>query len=509
MSLAAQTVPATPDPSELNGDNASVRSRSSDTNAIAARYTYPIFLLFALADVLLFKAPVAIQATSAILEYAFLIVCFVFNRKLGCVFLVSFTLLSAGAWSFAAADTLPPTFWGLHLSGISVNILMTFVACGLWAFPRPEMYVARPHTRWFTLFIFYSLLIGMFSVILSANYVDNFFRDALVYLPYLAYVPLLTLIDDELLRSIIVQCISVTVISMLVSRVTGNLFSYGGPFRFVIMNGFAYVAVFAILFMRRFYSLPHYIFLLLSVVFLLATNSIFLGVKGIIALGGVLLWAGVRSKRAFAITLAMIFALVLFQQPILAAATGALGSLPPLAAYKAAQVLKLFHFQEVSLPTVALSSSDNVLAEASTMLSYMMRHPFVLFFGKGFGGGIPDISGQLSPFTGRGAGYSPIDALRDDYVRMHLPFFEIVIKSGLVGALGYIWLALRAIRGKSIWSFAGFFVLVSIFSNTKETILLTLLFLTLAAREAEMESNSPNESQIFPEESHHFGEFAG
>ncbi len=444
-------------------------------------FRYSVLLVFVLLEVLLFDADGALQAAITTLEYLFVLLALVANRGAGIAYLVSFTLLAMGEWSHTVPGTVSNNFLGMRLFGFSVNVLFSFGVL-IFLVAGSQTYRTGPpgrDSRFFNYFILYSAFVGLVSLLVSANHLDNFLADLLSYLPYYASIYFVSILSADHVTRIFKYGMSVTVISMLFSFATDIRFEYGAGFYFVLMNGFAFVAVFAVFFCRRFYSPAHYGFLAFSVVFLLATGTVFIGGKTIVIAALTLIWYASKSRTALGVVLLSLTAVVIFLDPIL---SFALDRIAPDAVllYKFTQILEVFAYMDIETLASTSSSMGNLFAEGMTTARYLIDNKLLLIFGKGFGGGIPDLFGYLSPLARPGFGYAPQDALRDDFFRMHLPIFEIVIKSGIVGLTLYVIVLYRSLTDRHIFAFIYFVLMLTVFYVSKEMLLLTLLFMKLS-----------------------------
>jgi hypothetical protein len=129
------------------------------------------------------------------------------------------------------------------------------------------------------------------------------------------------------------------------------------------------------------------------------------------------------------------------------------------------------------------TSVGNIIAEAQNITQYFFNVPIISFTGLGFGGGAPDLFGNLTPMAKPGMGYAEIDAVRNNFFRMHLPIFEFFLKIGIFGGAVYIYISMKKFLEKNIFSFYFFLVFFTVFTNNKEMILMGLFFLNLSLSE--------------------------
>lgn len=445
-------------------------------------FKYGVLLLFALGEVLLFDAEPRLQLIVSIIEYVFLTWTLHTNLKVGVMYLISFSLLSMGAWSYVfERDVAPGNFWGVRVFGFSANILFTLGVAAVCLLSHRRRALLPPGLlgRFVTAFILYSAIIGAALTLSAENWSDNYLADILVFLPYFAYLVILSVVDTTSLVTVARYGISLTVVTMLVSFGTGRIFFYGINSSFVLMNGFAYVVVFLLVFMRRMYSPPHFIFLLASMALLIASNLVFFGGKAIVCTLTAVLWASLHSRRAIWVPTLLSMVLLFVGGDVLQFIADNLPQ-DSIVAYKFEQVLSLFRGTRLEELSTDRTSMGNLAAELTTIAGHMFEHPQYLLFGKGFGGGVPDLYGNLAPMAQAGAGYSEESAVRNYFVRMHLPVFEVAIKTGIAGFVAYMALLVRYFRTRNLFALGAFIMLATVFTNTKETILLTAMFISLA-----------------------------
>ena len=446
------------------------------------KFRYEVLFIFTLFEVLLYDGDIGAQLIVSIIEYLFILFTFGLNRRIGIMYFLSFTLLSMGAWSYVIQETLPYNFWGLRVFGYSVNIIFSIILLFLSLLSDNFKYKLAFDdlaSKFLTVFILYSLFQGIVWLMFSVNYFDNFLKDSLLYLPYFVYMYLLGWLNITQLLKIVRYCISLTVISMLLSLFFNQLFQYGEGFYFVLMNSFAFVVIFSIFFLRDLYSGLHYYLLLISTFFLLITGSVFIGSKMVIILFILIFWIIIffaKARRLFFFTILLLF---FFVGPLIAWVSNNISS-DLVISYKFLQIYEVFSL--INLDSIASSNTSmgNVVAEGVTIFKYLKENPIALIFGKGFGGATPDIYGYLAPMVGDGAGYAQVDLNRNAYVRMHLPIYEVIIKSGIFGVSVYLTLLVKSFKSKNIFSLIFFVLLFTVFSNTKEMLLLSLVFMRLS-----------------------------
>lgn len=124
------------------------------------------------------------------------------------------------------------------------------------------------------------------------------------------------------------------------------------------------------------------------------------------------------------------------------------------------------------------SSLTNIFVEIYTVIMELKSSIFSLLFGKGLGAGISDITGFLTPLAGFG-GYNEIDALRNNFFKMHLPFTDILLKGGILFMLTYLYFLISFFKNNKIYGFIAFSLFFSVFTFTKESVLLSILIIEI------------------------------
>ena len=442
------------------------------------KFKYEVLLLFVFLEVLLYDKLEYIQITVSVVEYLFLLFCIVINKRVGTMYLISFTLLSLGSWSYITQETLPYNFWGIRVFELSVNIIFTmlvsFYLLVANRFKVKKIFI-RPGNKFFIVFIFHSILVGAVFVSLSMNYLDNFLNDLQVYVPYFFYLYLLSLLSVTDLRLVVKYAISLTVITMMLSFITNQLFEYGGGYKFVLMNSFTFIIVFTLFFFRNLFSRNQFYLLFASVLFLLVSGKVFMGSKSIILILLLILWLAFSSWKILAYTILIIISFLFIMSPIVDWVLNNFSN-DLMVSYKFTQILNVFELVDIKTIAESRTSMGNIVAEAVTIMNYMIQHPLFFLTGKGFGGGVTDTNGYLSDYVGAGMGYADIELVRNQFRRMHLPLFEIVVKAGVIGVFLYLRLLIKTFRKKDIYSFSFFIIIMMVLSNSKEMLLLCMLF---------------------------------
>jgi hypothetical protein len=446
------------------------------------KYSYALLLIFTILEVLFYDSKSMLQGIISILEYVFVLFAFLLNRRVGIMYFISFSLLSMGAWSYVIQDDLPDNFWGIRFAGVSLNILFSFaLAFYCIIFHSDKIYFKNftKNGRLLSLLFLYAFLLGIFSYLRNINYSDNFIKDVLTYTPFFVFLLLLTLLKKAAILKIFKYGISLTIISMFLSFITGQTFEYGFNHSFLLMNGFAFIVPFSIFFLRKYYTAGHYYVLLFLMLALFMTGKVFIGGKLVIIAIIAFTWFLWHYRKSLPLLLPLIIILFFVINPILYYLTDGFNE-GLIVTYKVAQVTSIFETMDLNAIILTQSSIGNVLAEAVTIFYYFLDHKCFFIFGKGLGGGIQDLFGYLSPLALPGMGYDPLNAIRNDFFRMHLPLYEISIKAGLIGFVLYTCLLINAFKSKKVFSLIFFVLMFTIFTNTKETILLSMIMMKLA-----------------------------
>lgn len=445
---------------------------------IVFTFNYWVLLIFSLLEVLIYDRAAILQVPVTVMEYSFIIFATLSNRRIGISYFVSFSLLSLGVWSYVLQNQLPSNFWGIRIGNISLNVVFSgllFLYSILSNRVETLFHSKFRGIVFFNYYIIYSILIGTIYVFLSINYLDNYLNDLMLYLTYFIYIYILGMLNNNEIKDLMVKCISVSIITMMVSLLTGQFFKYADDVSFILMNSFSFILPFAMFFIRNLYTKREYYLLFVCMLIMIASGRLFIGSKTIIILVITILWLAFTSRNILYFLLLIFgFGLLLFQ-PITLLIERYLDA-NHLLSYKFSQVFDIFNFIDFDTIASSNTSMGNIIAEGMTIIAYLKSNFMHLFFGKGFGGGIPDLFGYLTPAARDGAGYNPIDASRNNFVRMHFPLFEIAVKAGIMGVAFYLILLIRAAKSTKAYSFIFFIMIFSVFSNSKEMLLLSLIF---------------------------------
>lgn len=448
-------------------------------------------LLFALGEVLLFRAEFKTQAIVTTIEYFFITVALLRDFRLGLMYFISFSLLAMGGWSYITQYSELGTFWGLRLFNTSLNLIYTVVVCcalvlrnGVNWKELSKIYECKILGVYFTV----SLVVGGFAIAFGENYVDNLVGDVAVLVPYFLYVLILSNFEHDDLASLATYGLAVTVATMLASLIGGVTFEYGDGYRYVLMNGYSYVTLVAIVFMRRSFHPVLYYLLLAAMLYLIVTGNLFIGGKAIVIAVVAIIWSLLTSARAYVIAGLFLLSIVVLSTLVTKYVETAFAE-DSLLGYKVSQVLVFTQVTSLQELAAEKSSIGNLAAEAATITAYYMNEPLQILLGRGLGGGVPDVFGFLAPAVGEGAGYAYVDAARDSFSRMHLPLFQFVIRGGMLGLLAFGLVLTKFIRTRNGYGLVAAIILATVFTNSKEMALLFALFASLSRPQIHRTSN--------------------
>ncbi len=435
-------------------------------------------------EVILFNENHYVQLVFSIVEYLFVLFLLFYDYKLAINYFISFSLLSFGAWTYVIDEILPSNFWGLRFFGVSVNLLTTVFIFIFLIFKEKKFKISEFNFEFNILIIYFlfSFFIGLAYVLLGVNYFDNFTKDFSIFFPIFFYIYILSKVDPNNCLLFFKKCIPVTLISMLFSLLLGKYFEYGSGLKFILINGFGYIIIFIVPFCSKLYTKNIFRLLVFTCIILLVSGKMFIGGKFIINIFITILWYFIFYKKQFKLAfifLITLISVILLWTPI---SEGLMLFFADnlLIQNKLSQVISLVNILDLELISASPTSIGNIIAEGRSVFIYFIKNPFIAFTGLGFGGGIPDYYGYLSPLAQPGMGYNEIDASRDLFFRLHLPIYEILLKTGLIGLCIYVYIIAKNFLKQNVFSFFFTLMFLTIFSNNKEMILLSLFFIRIS-----------------------------
>jgi hypothetical protein len=438
-----------------------------------------LLCLFTLFELVSIKSNTDVQIIITIIEYSFLGIYILFDFHTGLFYFVSFTILALGQENFLDTE-LPLSYWGLRIGPFSLNLLFTFIVL-IYGIIKDNIIFSNSFRslffRIYFLLIIYSSLIGIFFMIIGVNYLDNYLADFFSFGILLIYYLLLNTFDCEKLNEVFKFTIISTLFGLFIFYLTDSKYSYGQGGDFLFSNSYWFILPIVFFFTKNIFK-PMYNNFFLSLIFVLVSSKLlFVGGKHIILFLLISLLLLFRKNK-----LILILTLFLFINYLDTLFLWLIDFFSGnVISYKFSQIY--FSLEELNFNSIADNNSSigNIFAEAKTIYVYFINNPIFFLFGMGFGSGIPDLFGYLAPGAGNSA-YAGIDLLRNNYHKMHLPIFEIILKTGFLGMFIYVsacWFYLK--KGHKYWLFV--FLFFFVFYVTKELMLLTVFFLLYAEKQ--------------------------
>jgi hypothetical protein len=436
-------------------------------------YNYYILLLFVIIEVLFFGNEGVANTIVFLFIYVLLFGVYLANNKLGIMYYFSFTLLTFGAGNYETLSLDPQNFWGLRFLGFSASILFS-----VFIFTHQLIFKANGdfkklvlQFKFYSLFYLYSLLIGIFYTIISINYFDNFLLDFLTYTPIIIYGVLIQKLDDDSIKKIVKWCLSLTVISLVLSTALNKKFFYGVD-DFLPSNAIYFILPFALILLRELFSFKIWILLMGSIIATFIFGLYFISGKTIMTvllLISVYLYSNKYSAIIFTLALLIII-------PNVDSVLGFFIAFYPEGVIRGKFIQIQQAVDSLNIHTIALipSSLGNILAEFLTITTYYFQNIQYFFFGKGLGGAVVDVYGYLNPWTEK-SGYASHDAVRNNFYKMHLAIFEVFVKAGVFWIFSYLFILIKGFFLKNKYDIVHSILFFAVFYVTKETLLLTLL----------------------------------
>lgn len=441
------------------------------------RYHPLPLVIFAIGDVILYDIGLTpLQLAFAIFSYLFVIISFLKSCNIGILYFISFNILTIGLGNYWG-NISAMNYWGLRLGPVSVNIILSIVFT-LYLCVKKNMKNLLSFdifSRFFMVFILYSFIIGLLFTIIGYNYVDNFLQDTQIFLPIIFYIIIIKDLNLSYLNRLIKYTIPITLYSLVLAYIFNKRAAYSSE-TFLIGNTFSYIAPFGILILRKFFSLKAQLIYISIYIFFMCSMSILLGGKTIIGYIALLLWwASLNDKWRIFNWITILVGIPLIIIPLEYLTTNLESG---IIAFKISQVISIFSNPDFFKLATEYSSVGNLIAEAITLFTYLHQNLIFLMIGKGFGGGIPDIFGFLTPFAGA-AGYPEVDAIRNNFFNLHLAPYKIFIDGGIFIFCYYIKILYKILSLKTAISFLAFLMMIFYFYVSKEFMLLTFVFLRI------------------------------
>lgn len=453
------------------------------------KFRFSILFFFILLEVILFNRLNQLQFILSMLEYFFVLICYIKDKKVGIMYFISFTLLSMGEWSYVIYETPPLNFYGIRLFGVSLNILFSiFLFLDLVLSKNKKLkdlnFIKK--SKIFFIYIFFIFIIGLYNLMISTNYLDNFISDVFTYIPFIIYIYLISIIDKKSLIIMIKYGVSITIISFVLSVIFDSKFEYAENQSFLLMNAFSFIVPFLVFFMGGVYNKKLYYTQILIVILLLISGNLFIGGKFIIIFAITVFWLISKTKqRVYIYSLIILF--LFFSKPIFDSIKENFSSNPTIS----------WKIQQIEEGLLALNSGNlelegsfgNIINEGAAILSYFKEEEVPFFTGMGMGGGVPDKNNTLAPLAGN-SGYSFIDRERNNYFTMHISILDVFLKAGIVWLVLFMLLLIKQFKYNDVYGFICFILLFTVFYTSKEMMLLTVLFFSLSSKYKEIHEKS-------------------
>lgn len=428
-----------------------------------------ILFIFILIEVLFFGPASFVQTIFAVISYIIVVFFVMENFQLGVFIYLIFTILSISSWSYI--DFNGNNFLGIRFFGISINILCGFI---LMIYSIIKYNYIKIDKCVIIVLTFLGLW-GFLNVLSGNNYLDNFIKDIKIYLTIIIFLILIQAVTTRQRLQLVYYGLIFSVIQMFISYVLNIKFDYDSNSQFVLLNTFSYLIPFIIIFSHKLFGRVSYILLNIFVFYLIVSGNFFVAGKTLIIIFIVLFWwLYHKSKFIFVAVLAgSIFMFSSLSELLLILRNYFDGT---VTASRLTQIQILV--DTLDLPKIASTKTSlgNAVAEFITVNAYLWNNIINLTLGLGFGGGVPDVNGNLSQFAGTG-GYSIADRIRNNYFRMHLPLTEVLLKMGLIGVLIYFNFLKKYLHDFNLKSLAIIILSLFVFYVSKEMILLTIIFI--------------------------------
>lgn len=405
------------------------------------------------------------------MQILFLLILHIYSLKLGLKNLIFLTLISYGKWVYIG-DNLAGNFLTSKIAGVSIVLYMFFFHI-LLGFRRIKLD---------KYFIIYSVFIFVWSLLLVATssvYLDNFLADVKTLIFLVVFLSTAQLLTSKEIQNLVISGIDISLVMLLSASILRLRFEYGVGHEYLPINSLSFfLPLFIVTPLLNIsnVNLTRRILWSVTSLFILLTDDVFISGKflALTVLAVFLLFLKPKKRYvSYAALLILLFALPLVQV------------MDPVSTYKINQVTSLTNVSKYNMIMSSHTSAGNIISEFDNI--FKQRNKYHLIVGKGLGGGISDLNGHLMQFAGTG-GYSPLDKLRDNYFKMHLPASEIIVKFGILGFLFYCVFLSRFFLSNMIGIDGVLLMgcLLTVFYISKEYLLLTsLLYVSLKAKDAE------------------------
>ncbi len=437
-------------------------------------------LLFATVDILLYDTGTPIlQLLFSVLSYGFILLNSVKNINTGVLYFISFNVITIGYGNYQGVEDTQYGYWGMRIGPFSANILFTLLLVLMVGIKKnfKSLIPNDIFSRFFLFFFVWGLVVGTLMTVWGVNYTDNYLSDIMIFLPAVFYIVLCKDLSLNDLRTVIQYLIPITMYSLFLAYVLDKKCRYSAE-EFLIGNSFINLAPFAVIVLYRYMNRKAQIAYIALLIFLFMTLSILIAGKIIIGFILLIVWWMCRNKKWRYFNLTVIFAVIPLLVILLKTLIDVVGSNSGIISFKLGQVASLFSNEGFLVLAAERSSVGNIIAETITLCKFLITHPIFLIFGKGFGGGIPDLFGFLFQFAGA-AGYAYVDGVRNNYFNLHIAPLKVLIDGGIIIFAYYVKVLYRILKLKTGMSFLAFLMMVFFFYVSKELMLLTYILLRI------------------------------
>lgn len=430
------------------------------------------YLFLAFLELINFALRDSLYATYALsAQIIILLIIPLYSIKLGLRNLIFLTLVSFGKWVYID-DVLAASFLTKKFAGVSI-VLYLFV---LYILPIVR---SIRYNRYFVIFMVVTLLYSICLLASSSVYMDNFLADVKTLVFLFLFLAVAQVLSSNEIHEVVIAAIDISMAMLLCASIFRLRFEYGSGHEYLPINSLTFflpIFIVSPLLDIMNVSIIRKILWSVASLYVLLTDDVFISGK-FVALSVLAIILLILKPKKRIISVVSVFIIVV--------ALPLVKVIDPISAYKIEQVTSLTSVSKYNIIMSSHTSAGNIISEFDNI--FKQRNKFYLMVGKGLGGGISDLNGYLKQFAGTG-GYSPLDKLRDNYFKMHLPASEIIVKFGLLGFIFYIVFLSRYIASDMIGICGVLLVscLLTVFYISKEYLLLTsLLFIAFKNKDVE------------------------
>ena len=442
-------------------------------------YKMEILVIFVFIEVVFFNSNSNLEIYFTLSFYLFLILLLFYNKKVSLLYLFSFSILTLGEGNYQDVNSRIYNFFGLRMFDISFQFFVILLFT-LVFFVKSKFSFIRALKSEVNKFIFIYFIIclpiGLYNLIIGANFLDNFFVDIRYIIIIFIFIFLIDNLKKVELELLIDNSICATAFMILFSILFQKYINYSTD-NFVLQNSLIPIYPFLTVISLLSKNVKKIIFNF-AVLFVLLYQGLFLiSGKFIVLIILVSIWAFIHSKEyKMKVSVLLVFIIVFINLDNLIEIFDTIG----IRTYsnKLTQI-STFLKNIINFNLINFANSDssigNIFAEIVSVYYELKKSIINIILGRGFGAGVSDYTGFLAPLAGNG-GYSDISISRDNYFKMHLPMIEYVLKGGVFIFILYLKVLFTYFQNNSFYSLISFCLLFSVFTFTKESVLLTLIF---------------------------------